>query len=261
MKIDYYYWGNQCPINYETLQLLKTLDSNLFNVNFHNITNDKDLAKRMRIFFPFLTVFNDCIRWRSPININIINRMQNGEITNEKPYIVNIPQNEYEGKLVKLTRETINEVRNCCTLTNCSEGCFAKGEFSANMGEKFLGYLHFKGDKIIGGAEYVPSIVVPYDIPKDKDTAFLTCSYISSDLLFDNRAYPLKALEKDLSSNFKRILAISDEKSVFPNGNLKWFENNGYKDEGIISIEEDYAKLHLISKNLNYRGSHMSYEL
>ncbi len=78
----------------------------------------------------------------------------------------------------------------------------------------------------------------------------MTCSYLSSDTSYDNKSYPLRALEKDLVNNYKRIIAISDEDGVFPNGNLSWFQRNGYRDEGLISIEEDYARLHLVSKVL-----------
>lgn len=250
MKIDFYYWGIQCPINYETIKLLNKLDSNVFNINFYDITYDKALAKKMNMYFPFLTVFNDYIRWRGPINLQLINKIQNGELVKEKPYIVSIPSKVYEGQLIELTSKTIDQVKNCCTMTGCSEGCTAKGKFLPKISNEFLGYIHLKGDKIIGGAEFVPSMVVPYDISRSEDVAFLTCSYISCDSQFDNRTYPLKALEKQLESRFKKIIAISDEKSVFPNGNLKWFQNNGYKDEGIISVEEEYATLHIVSKEL-----------
>ncbi|KAB3529482.1 hypothetical protein [Alkaliphilus serpentinus] len=250
MKIDFYYWDNQCPINYETLELLKKLDSSLFDINFHDITDNQELAKKMKMYFPSLTVFNDFIRWRSPININLINNISKGVIIKEEPYIVDIPRNEFTGNLVKLTGKTISGINKCCTMTECIEACFAKGEFLSKINGNFLGYLHYKGNKIIGGAEYIPTFLVPYDIPKDSDTAFLTCSYLSSDTLYDNKAYPLRVLEKDLSNSFKRILAISDEQGVFPNGNLKWFKEQGYKDEGIISTEENYAKLHLVSKIL-----------
>lgn len=250
MQIDFYYWGAQCPINYEMVKLLNSLDSNLFEINIYDITDDKALAKKMNIYFPFLTVFKDSIRWRSPISINLINKIQSGETVKEKPYIVEIPSSKYNGKLIELTNKTIGEVKACCTMSGCSDGCKAKGEFLSHINGEFLGYLNFNGNKIVGGAEYVPSMVVPYNIPKDEETAFLTCSYLSCDLKYDNKSYPLEALEKQLKLKFKKIIAISDEKSVFPNGNLKWFENNGYKDEGLVSIEENYASLHLVSKKL-----------
>lgn len=250
MQIDFYYWGTQCPISYETIKLLNSLNSNLFNVNFYDITDNKALAKKMNMYFPFLTVFKNSIRWRSPININLINKIRNGEEVKEQPYMVDIPSNKYRGKLIKLTNETISEVKACCTMSSCSDGCKAKGEFLSQINGEFLGYLNFNGNKIVGGAEYVSSMVVPYNVPRDEETAFLTCSYLSYDVKCDNKSYPLEALEKQLKFKFKKIIAISDEKSVFPNGSLKWFQGNGYKDEGLVSIEENYANLHLVSKRL-----------
>lgn len=81
----------------------------------------------------------------------------------------------------------------------------------------------------------MPSILVPYAIPKDKKAAFITCVYLSSDQ-YDYKSVPLRQLEKYLCDTYNKILVISDE--------------NGYVDNGVISREENYCTLHLMSKSL-----------
>ena len=34
-------------------------------------------------------------------------------------------------------------------------------------------------EKLVGGVEYLPAKVIPYDIPHDDDIAFLTCVYMT----------------------------------------------------------------------------------
>ncbi len=103
---------------------------------------------------------------------------------------------------------------------------------------------------MLGGAEYFPFRLVPYAIPKDDKFAFLTCLYLSS-RDFDYKAFPLKALESHLKKDYDRVYAVSDELGVFPNGNLEWFLEQGYADEGILSVEPGYCTLHLVCKSLH----------
>jgi hypothetical protein len=252
MKIDFYYWGYQCPIIYEMIKFLKSLKSSFYEIKLFDISNDFETAKRMKMFFPFLTVFDNTIRYRSPLFF-AAEEIKKGIIPKEKPYIPKISFEKMEGNIKKLNSESIKEVLKCCTMTGCEEACEKKAEFLKGIEGDFFGYIHFQNNKIVGGVEFIPSTAVPYDIPKNSDTAFLSCLYNSSTEK-DVRIYPLEKLEKELSKKYKEVIAITDEESVFPNGNLKWFIKNGYKDNGVISIEEGYAKLHLVSKTLKYEG-------
>ena len=60
----------------------------------------------------------------------------------------------------------------------------------------------------------------------------------------------IKALEQYLRKTYARVFAITDEKGVFPNGDLAFFTRNGYRDNGVIFEDQAYCKLHLVSKNL-----------
>lgn len=248
MKIDFYYWGYQCPINSEILELLDEYKES-FNVNTYNIEEDFELAKNQKMFFPFLTVINENERYRAPINRNFLNKILNGEKCTEKPYIIDFGTKKYKGNIVPLTKDNILLVSKKCTITDSCSGCDKKAMFLSKYRYDIFGYLNIEDDKVLGGAEYVPTNYVPYDIPKNKDYAFLTCLYHSS-TEYDYKHYPFIELEKYLKNKYTKIYAITDEIGTFPNGNLKWFLEHGFIDEGVIASEENYCKLHLVYKNI-----------
>ena len=170
-----------------------------------------------------------------------------GNIPKEKPFIPKLG--------TKIISETIKPIRKdnyifaskCTSRKNCL-GCGSKIEMYNSMNEEIYGFINVLGNELLGGAEFVPSKYVPYDIPKDEDIAFITCVYLSNKE-YDYKSAPLKALENYLGINYKKVLVISDEFGVFPNGNLDFFLKNSYVDEGII-FEDSYCKLHLMSKLL-----------
>lgn len=109
--------------------------------------------------------------------------------------------------------------------------------------------MNLDGDSVVGGVEYIPSLKVPYQIPKGDKIAFLSCVYHSSSE-YDYKTYALWALEKRLSEKYDTLVAITDELGTFPNGNLNWFIKNGFKDLGLIHSEANYCNLHLVMKDI-----------
>ena len=43
MKIDFYFWGCQCPVSYETIALLKEFQSD-FQINYYDISLNPEIA-------------------------------------------------------------------------------------------------------------------------------------------------------------------------------------------------------------------------
>lgn len=43
MKVDFYYWSYQCPLNYLMIDLLREHEDKL-EIKYHYISNDEDLA-------------------------------------------------------------------------------------------------------------------------------------------------------------------------------------------------------------------------
>lgn len=245
MKIEFYYWDMQCPINNEMLKLLKKY-SKYFDVTLYNVKDDFEVARQQRLFFPTLTVIDGKKRYFSPISDEFFDNLLNNQYPKEKPYVINQGKEKYVGEIIPLTEKSI-EVAGKCTGRSCSENCNKKFKFLEDSCLDVFGFINVEGNNLLGGVEYVPSNIVPYNIPKAEDIAFLTCAYLSSDK-YDYKSAPLKALELYLKDKYSKIIAISDEIGTFPNGDLKWFLDNGFKDEGVISYEIGYCRLHLVSK-------------
>lgn len=235
------------------IDLLEHLNKNDYEINLIDVSNLPDLAQKMNMYSPTLIVFNDDYRWNGPISLKAIERISNKDYPQKRPYSVEIGKKIYRGKISCLTEDNAFDICTCCSPD--SSCCMYKGKWIKDIRSRFklphLGVISYKEGKCVGGAEFVPSIVVPYDVPKSLDIAFLTCSYLSDDK-YDYRTYPLEILESQLKDlGYKKIEAIASEEVVFPNGPLSWFIERGYKDLGEVYYEKsDFARMHIVQKTL-----------
>lgn len=252
MKVDFYYWSYQCPLNYFMMKLLKEFENSL-EIHYHDISNDPDMAREINMFFPTLTVVNDKYYFYSPIRRSFLEKLVKGEIPTETPYIPVLGNKIKTVNIEPINKENIS-IASECIGQDPLKSYEKKQDFYNNIEGDIAGFINVDENKrLLGGVEYVPSKVVPYNIPRDDKTAFITCVYVS-DSEYDYKTGPLKELEKYLSKYYKKVLVISDEKGVFPNGDIKFFTRNGYKDEGIIFKGGNYCTLHLLSKELSKKG-------
>lgn len=245
MKIDFYYWSYQCPLNNEMLKLLKRYE-NSFDIYYHDISIEKEQAQRLKIFFPTLTVVDDVQYYYNPLTPDFLEQLVQGQYPIEKPYRPYFCRNEFHVDISPITFHNIDFAGACTGKAGIN--CVLKKEFLDNFGLEIYGFINHDGNKLLGGVEYVPSLVVPYDIDKDQFTAFITCVY-SPYLEFDAKTAPLRRLEDYLKDKFNRVVVICDEKGNFPNGDMEFFIQNDYKDCGIL-LKEDYCTLHLMEKYL-----------
>lgn len=65
MKLDFYHWA-ACPLNTEMLELLQAYDHRL-EIHTHDIAKQPGLAGALGMFYPTLTVVNDCHRYVAPL--------------------------------------------------------------------------------------------------------------------------------------------------------------------------------------------------
>lgn len=250
MKLDFYYFSYQCPLNHTMIELLEEYKDRI-DIHMYDISHNYSLAKEMNIYFPTLIILDDVRRYYSPLSKSFLEQVMQGLYPEERPYLPQLSDVAIEQIIEPLRKENVSAACECCG--NKSEiNCMKKQEFLENYKQEIYGFLHIdKVGNLVGGAEYLPSTVVPYHIPHNKEIAFLTCVYMS-DTEYDYKSAPLKALEKYLEKDFLKLIAITDEVGVFPNGNLKFFTRNGYKDEGVIFNDVNYCRLHLVSKLLKY---------
>ncbi|MBD5531324.1 MAG: hypothetical protein HDQ98_03850 [Lachnospiraceae bacterium] len=246
MQIDFYYWGGMCPISDEIIQMLSRWD-NKFDIRLHDITNDFDLAKNKSMFFPFLTIVNHKERYYGPVSEAFLQTLSTGMLPKETPYRITMGTVEKSEVIQPIHKDNYFLASQCTGRRNCS-GCSSKVKMYQDFPDGIIGFMNMDNETLLGGAEYVPSLYVPYDIPKGQEIAFITCVYLS-DETFDYKSAPLRALEQYLSKRYKKAIVISDEEGTFPNGDLQFFEKNGYHDEKVI-FEDRYCRLHLLVKDL-----------
>lgn len=246
MQIDFYHWGHICPISSEIITRLSNY-KHVFDIQIHDITNDCDTAKKYLIFFPFLTVVNKCKRYYGPISDTFLKVLLTGSLPKENPYKIPLGKQIKCGEIQPITKSNYKFASHCTGRGECT-GCFEKTEMYQGLPDGILGFMNIDKDILLGGVEYYPSLEVPYDIPKGKEIAFITCCYLSNEA-FDYKTAPLKRLERYVSSHYQKIVVIADEEGTFPNGDLYFFEKNGYNSIKIL-MEDDYCKLHLLMKKL-----------
>jgi hypothetical protein len=229
------------------LELLEQYKGHM-NIKLHDITHAENTAKAENIFFPTLTVLDKQYRYFHPLTRPFLEQVKAGLVPAEKPYLPHLGVDIYQGDIVPITWYNCILAGSCTGRVNnpCTQD---KSIFLAQEGLDIYGFMNIESNRLLGGAEYMPSKQVPYPIPKDEHTAFITCVYVS-DSEFDYKTPALKALEAYLKKKYAKVLGISDEQGVFPNGDLDFFLRNGYADVGVISQEKDYCRLHLVSKKL-----------
>lgn len=246
MKIDYYYWGSMCPVSAEMRCLLREY-KDIISIQFHDITNDFETAKKCQMYFPFLTIVNDEKRYYSPLSKEFLEMLITGVMRSEEPYVIPLGRTRKCVQIVPIKKGNYAKASFCTGGKHCT-GCNEKIQMYLDIPDGIIGYMNIDGDKLLGGAEYYPSLQVPYDIIKGEDIAFITCSYMS-DETYDYKSEPLHVLETYLSQQYKKVVVISDEIGTFPNGDILFFKEQGYKDEKVL-YEDAYCKLHMLVKEL-----------
>lgn len=248
MRLDFYYFSYQCPLNGDMLRLLETYRDKL-EIHTHDIAGDLALAREQKMFYPTLAVLDGKRRYYAPLSRAFMDCAAQGGYPVERPYRPKLSDRVTEERVVPLTEENVPLACGCCG-SKTPENCAEKARFLTAGGQELYGFLHLdEAGGLLGGAEYLPAACVPYDIPHDAQSAFLTCVYLS-DAERDYKTAPLRALEAYLHGKYERLLAITDERGVFPNGDLDFFLRNGYRDEGVVFADADYCTLHLVEKTL-----------
>ena len=252
MRIDYYYWGRQCPHNLPSRDSVEQLRAEGHEVAWFDVTGNEELASSVNMFSPTLTIVDGKGRWHGPLFSPFAAAVARGEMPRQEPYRVKMSSRVVRASLAPLTGQWVADTREVCGVSH--QGCAGKGPWVQEIMKQYqlphLGFLHYREGKCIGGAEFVPSVEVPYRIPREKNTAFLTCSFVSLEEA-DYRSFPLERLEEALPGlGYRTLLAIASEEVVFPNGPLEWFLKRGYRDRGVVHEEDEYARMHLVEKEL-----------
>lgn len=256
MQIDYYYWSWQCPHNLPARDTVERLREEGHQVEVYDVAGDRELASSINMFSPTLTIINGKWRWHGPLFGTFVDAVSRGEMPRQDRYQVDMSDRVIRDSLLPLTPDSAADTGEVCGVSSappCSHKARWVQEVMAKYQLPHLGFLHYQEGKCVGGAEFVPSLEVPYRIPRDKKTAFVTCSFPSEGEA-DYKSFPLERLEEQLPAlGYQSLLVISSEQVVFPNGPLEWFLKRGYRDTGVIHEEAGYARMHLLMKELGKR--------
>lgn len=252
MKADFYYWGDQCPHNSPSRDTLAGLRDEGHEVHTFDVSRNPALASSVDMFSPTLTIIDGKGRWHGPLFGGFREALSRGEIPRQGPYRVSMSDRVFRGSLAPLTPAVVTDTGSACGVS--PQSCAGKGRWIRRMMQEYrlphLGFLHYRDGKCVGGAEFVPSLEVPYRIPRGEKTAFLTCSFLSDEEA-DYKSFPLERLEEALPElGYHTLLAVASEDVVFPNGPLEWFVARGYRDNGVVHEQPGYVRMHLVEKGL-----------
>lgn len=256
-NLRFFYFGNQCPHNAYLLARIKTLAwKESVMLHLHDVTGDEAICSEYRIFSPQMLVVNDKYRIHGPFTTDRILSLMN----DDDPGPVEPPLTQgvdvVRGDLVPLTPSTALSTCDTCAGSPDPGLCMGKAEWVGEMmkasGMPHLGYIHLVRGRCVGGAECLPSNLVPYPLPDKSDkNAFITCAY-ASDALFDYKRHPVEMLLGELANlGFERASVAASKEGVFPNGPASWFEGLGFEDAGLLVREEMHgAEVRLMTRRL-----------
>lgn len=242
-SLKFFYLGYQCPHNTYLLARIKTIAwKELVPLHIFDVTKDAETCAEQRIFTPTTLLVNDKHRWLGPFSRETVLALLYDE---EVPPIEPLRRQSnrvYEGELVSVDSNSVLSTCRPCLQSDDIGLCRGKCEWIESTlrgsGASHLGYLHFRDGECVGGAEYLPSLRIPYPIPdKREGNAFLTCLFKTNAEL-DFMSHPLKRLVQDLGRfGFDTLSVVASTDTAFPNGPCDWFERTGFEDRGLLSRE------------------------
>jgi hypothetical protein len=238
------YFGNQCPNNGYLLARIKTLAWKEFvPLHLHDVTDDERICKEYRLFSPQLLIVNDRYRVLGSFSKEQVLALLEDELQETSRSEPPNGDDIVRGTLIPIDSESALSTCRPCTGTDDAGLCMGKSEWVRETlkktGTEHLGYLHIVDGACVGGAEFLPSRMVPYPIPDKGDgDAFLTCVF-RTDRVFDFRTHPLERLIEELGRvGFSTVSVVASDSTLMPNGPAAWFEKKGFEDRGVIGTEE-----------------------
>ncbi len=257
LDLKFFYMANQCPHNCYLVARVKTLAwQERVPLHLFDIWNDPETCEKYRIFSPTMLIVNDRYCLHGPFTTSRVLAMLSDEDLEPRAYTVRQSEDIVRGDLAPITPDSVLGTGATCAGSDDPGLCMGKSEWVRDVlratGLQHMGYVHAHNGACVGGAEFLPSELVPYPIPdKRRGNAFLTCSYLSDEQK-DFRTHPLERLCKDLRAWEFDTLSVAASKDVaFPNGPMAWFEKKGFVDRAVLITEELHkAEIHYLQLGL-----------
>ena len=225
-----YHFGGQCPWLWWTLEQVQQAALQLHgSVEVFDVGDKPELASKYRLFFPFMIIIDDRIRWPSPISAeSLISLIQNTDTPAVMP-AAPVPPPATASQIVAITADNIDAACAFCMPAAEDRLKLAKQEWGKQYGEAILGYLAYEAEVLVGGIEYLRASRVPFPLPDRRSTtALITCLYSTEDAR-DYRAQILAyALSRLPDQGYQAVQVIAGQREAYPNGPATLFAAKGF---------------------------------
>lgn len=232
------HFGGQCPWFGWTLEQVQLAAAQLqSNVEVLDVGEQPELAAQYRLFFPFMTVIDDTLRWPSPSSAEGFIKLVQEPSRLAVMSTMALPVQARASQIVPLTLENIESA---CAFCLPGADVFARQEkrkWAERYGEMMIGYLALEAGRIVGGIEYLRASKVPFPLPEKRETtAFITCLYSSEDEgTPDYRGHLLEvALCQLPKQGYQNVQVVAGQRSSSPNGPSNLFRERGFREIEIL---------------------------
>lgn len=249
------HFGGQCPWLWYTLaQVQKAATQLRGNVEVIDVGKTPTLAAQYRLYFPFMVVIDEVVRWPSPAPAELLIQIAKGEY--HHPAVPDPPvfYPARASQIVPITPGKIDIACSFCMPAADAHVKQSKREWASQFGETMLGYLAYAGEFPVGGIEYLRASQIPFPVPnKQATTAFITCLY-STEEADDYRGHLLEYTLKQLAlEGYQRVQVISGRRQAYPNGPGAMFQAQGFME--VAELDRIFLKdgkdiLVLMERNL-----------
>ena len=258
--VQFIYFGGQCPWKEWMIeQIISSTEILGIKYELIDLMEYPEYAEKYELFFPFTTIFDNSLKIPSPISAGEIIKITKDGYNIQTRISSNTRK---KGKAEKISTLTIENIQDSCLICNASINpgyCFSKTNWALKINQlvpnNILGFISYNNEETAAVVEFLPSILVPYPIPKkEKSNLFITCIYSS---FFQGPDYRGEILEKATEylseNNFDRISVISGVNGAFPNGPKDFFIDYGFsvkKELGEVYLKEGIDNLIFMEKKI-----------
>ncbi len=261
-RIQVLHFGGQCPWHQWVIEQGRQAAREL-GAEFlvRDVTHHPELAEKHRMFFPFMTVIDDCQRIPSPVLaaelVAMVEQPSNQEPAPAMPYGTTVG----EAAIKALTPATVPATIPLCIRGVQPIAARQKVRWAQQMMARYrdslLGFLACQGQEARGAVEFLPANLVPYPLPqKDPSIAFITCIYPTQRDVDHKSPVLAKLIQYLWEAGYARLQVVAGRWTHYPNGPASFFRQHGFFERGEldrITLTEGTEELLLMELDLQCR--------
>lgn len=257
-KVHFLHFGAQCPWKAWMKEQAREA-AGLLGAEFDatDVTGRPELAERHGMFFPFLTVINGLLRFPAPAPARRLVELAREGISHCIQLPERMSRSVQGDRLRRLTpRAVVQACRLCLPQDFPAAGRNEKQAWAEGIVQQVksrdLGLLLFDGGKPVAAVEHLPSVLVPYPLPrKERTLGFITCLYSHGNGL-DYRPQVLESFLKLAHRHgYTEVQVVAGRAGPYPNGPAAFFLRHGFRELarlGSVTLEDGYDQMVLLGR-------------